>query len=213
MCSIQTRIGSPASLAPRPQPALPARSAYCRERAQLWCGAELIASKELYEDFIPHLQVRLETIEEDWIPNAARRIERSPNERLSNDVRPRLLAAPTHSRAQLSRKRTGGRRAARCHSLNHFAQPATESPGAVGARTEPYRSSDARPKLGITEHENKEIGGSEQRLFQLRGPSSFVVEPRSVRGQESGRAFAYASPRRRSIFSISATCISSLRIF
>jgi hypothetical protein len=70
---------------------------------------------------------------------------------------------------------TSGRREARCHSLNHFAQPTTESPGAVGARTEPYRSSDARPKQGITEHENKEIGGSEQRLFQLRGPSSFVV--------------------------------------
>jgi hypothetical protein len=32
-------------------------------------------------------------------------------------------------------------------------------------------------------------------------------------GKRAGRAFAYASPRRRSIFSISATCISSLRIF
>jgi hypothetical protein len=58
--------------------------------AQLRRGAESIGSKELFEDFMPHLQVQLETIEEDWIPNAAGRIERSPNERISNDVRPVL---------------------------------------------------------------------------------------------------------------------------
>jgi len=62
----------------------------------------------------------------------------------------------------------GGRRAARFHSLNDFAQPAAESARAVGARAKSHRSSDSRTKQRIAEDDNEEIAGSEQRLFQIR---------------------------------------------
>jgi hypothetical protein len=77
------------------------------------------------------------------------------------------------------------RRVARFHSLNNFAEPATVSASAVGARTESYRSPDARAEQAITEDQYKEMRGGEHRVFQLRRPSSLFLRSANPAGMHS----------------------------
>jgi hypothetical protein len=83
--------------------------------------------------------------------------------------------------------------AARFHSLDNFAEPAAVSASAVGARTESDRSPDARTEQRITEHENKEMSGSEHRLVQLGRSSSFGLRSTDPAGMHSfGRRLKHA---------------------
>ena len=78
-------------------------------------------------------------------------------------------------RSRVLRGRARRRWTARFHLLEEFAQPATISSRAVGARPEPDGAPDGGTKQRIAEHQNKQIRGGEQRLFQTRRPPSLLL--------------------------------------